>query len=171
MKNESEFKSMFKKSIRRYHGFSLSLAAPMVVGIPDLFVVMPGYMPILLEAKWLGEISRERFSRKIQFTPMQLLWIKECHDVNPYTAMGLIGFKYNNHTYACLVAYGTPMFYQFSNCFLTDCAYSILSAETKVFDVPGMFAKVPIPRIPVTRKGTSEILIHDTRPSETIVAV
>lgn len=129
----------------------------MIVGVPDLFVVMPGYMPVLLEAKWLGEIKREKFSKKIPFTEMQMLWIKECHDVNPYTAMGLIGFIYNTQIMACLVAYGTPMFYQFSNCFLTDCSYAPLSAQTKCFDVQEMFAGVPIPKLERRQiKGASE---------------
>jgi hypothetical protein len=147
MKTESEFKSAFRKSVRRYKGFSMALAAPMISGIPDIFVVMPDYMPILFEAKWLGEITREKFSRKIQFTPLQLLWIGECHSVNPYTAMGLVGCIYKDKIHAILVAHGTPQFYQLSSCFLTDCSYSILSAETKVFDVPAMFSKVPIPRL------------------------
>lgn len=147
MKNEAAFKKAFKLSVRRYKGFSLSLAAPMISGIPDLFVVMPGFMPVLLEAKWLGEIKREKFSRKMEYTSLQMLWIKECHEVNPYTAMGLAGFIYNNQIHACFVVHGTPQFYQLSNCFLTDCAYSKLSSTTKVFDIPHMFAKVPIPRI------------------------
>ena len=160
MKNEAEFKSEFKRSVRRYKGFSLSLAAPMISGIPDLFVVMPGYMPILLEAKWLGEIKRNKFNRKIPYKPLQLLWIQECHNVNPYTAMGLIGCIYQDKIHAILVAYGTPQFYQLSNCFLTDCAYSTISAETKVFDVQHMFSKVPIPRL-----ERAKILVHTTAGS------
>jgi len=147
VKNEAEFKSLFKKSVRHAMGFSLSLAAPMVVGIPDLFVVMPRYMAVLLEAKWLGELTRDNFSRKIQYTPMQLEWIASCHRVNPYTAMGLIGFIYKKEIYACLVVHGTDIFYQFDNTFLTNCAYSVRSKETKLFDVQYMFSKVPIPKI------------------------
>lgn len=167
MRNESDFKSAFKRSVRRYHGFSLSLAAPMIAGIPDLFVVMPGYMPVLLEAKWLGEIKRERFSRKLNFTPLQILWIKECHEVNPYTAMGLIGFIYKDQIHACLVTYGTPMFYQFSHCFLTDCAYAPLLAQTKVFDVPEMFSDVPIPKI----NQLQQKIIHGPSGSQITMAI
>jgi hypothetical protein len=61
--------------------------------------------------------------------------------------MGLIGCIYQGKIHAILVAHGTPQFYQLSNCFLTDCAYATLLAETKVFDVPEMFSKVPIPRL------------------------
>ncbi len=71
--------------------------------------------------------------------------------------MGLAGFIYNNQIHAVFVVHGTPQFYQLSNCFLTDCAYSILRAETKVFDIPHMFAKVPIPRI-VRTPHASDIL-------------
>lgn len=147
VKNEAEFKSLFKKSVRAQKGFSLSLAAPMVVGIPDLFVVMPGYMAILLEAKWLGEIKRDNFSRKLLFTPMQINWIETSHKVNPYTAMGLIGFVYKENIHACFVAYDTPLFSQFDNTFLTNCSYSIRCQQTKLFDVSAMFAKVPIPKL------------------------
>ena len=147
MKNESEFKSLFKRSVTRDKGFSLSLAAPMVVGIPDLFVAMPGYIPILLEAKWLGELKKDNFSRKVQFTAMQITWIESCCKINPYIAMGLIGMYYRDDIYAVLVAYNTPEFNQFTNSFLTNCSYSIRSKETKLFDVSGMFARVPIPKI------------------------
>jgi len=160
MKNEAEFKSLFKKSVRAQKGFSLSLAAPMVVGIPDLFVVMPSYMAILLEAKWLGEINKDNFSRKVPFTAMQLNWIETCHKINPYTAMGLIGFIYNKNIHACLVAYGTPIFSQFDNTFLTTCAYSIRSKETKLFDVSAMFEKVPIPKL-CTPSVINEIALQD----------
>lgn len=147
MKNEADFKSLFKKSVRHAKGFSLSLAAPMVVGIPDLFVVMPGYMAVLLEAKWLGELNRENFSRKVQYTAPQILWIESCHKVNPYTAMGLIGFIYKKEIHACFVPYDCDIFSQFDNTFLTKCAYSVRSKETKLFDVGAMFSRVPIPRI------------------------
>lgn len=167
MKNESEFKALFKKSVKRQRGFSLSLAAPMVVGIPDLFVVMPGFMPIMLEAKFLGEIKRDKFNKKIPFTEMQMHWIKECHEVNPYTAMGLIGFYFKDALHACLVAYGTPMFYQFSNCFLTDCSYSTQSTQTKMFDVASMFTKVPIPRI----NNFHTRIEHDAAGSQIVMAV
>lgn len=101
MKNEAEFKSAFKKSVRAQKGYSISLAAPMLSGIPDLYVIMPGYMPILLEAKWLGEVGLS-FRRKIQYKPMQMLYLDECCKVHPKAAMGLIGFKQGGKYWATM---------------------------------------------------------------------
>jgi hypothetical protein len=148
MKNEAEFKSLIKKSVIYCKGYCFSIAAPMISGLPDLYIVLPGYLPVLLEAKWLGEIKRESFSRKPQFTELQAHWIKSCDDVVPFSAMGLIGFKYKDVYTAALVKYGTPLFYAFSNIFLTDCSYVKYSQATKRFDMQQLFAGVPIPRIP-----------------------
>jgi hypothetical protein len=169
MKNEAEFKSLFKRSVRAAKGFSISLAAPMLPGIPDLYVVVPGYIPVLLEAKWLGEIKREKFSRKPQFTSMQLLFLDSCHSITPYSAMGLLGFYYLDTLYACLVAYGTPMFYSFSSNFLTDCAYSALDKTTKGFKVLELFAGVPIPKIERQLKQTGSL--YDTAGNKADMAI
>jgi len=165
MKNEKEFKKLVKQSIRRFKGVYIALAAPMVVGIPDAYVSLSGYIPVLLEMKWLGEIKRDKFSRQVPFTEMQMLQIKECHDVNPYSAMGLLGFIYQDQIHACLVAYGTPLFYQFTSQFVTDCSFSIYSTRTKVFDIPDMFDRVPIPRIKLATR-----LVHDTSGSQIVLA-
>ncbi len=158
MKNEAAFKTAFRKSVRRHKGFSLPLAAPMFAGIPDMYIIMPGYMPLLVEAKWLGEISRDKFSRKVPFSPLQMLWIKECHEVNPYSALGLIGCIYHDKVHAIFVVHGTPMFYQLSNCFLTDCAYTTLNRNKggpdNLFDIPDLFARVPIPKLASLPRAT-----------------
>lgn len=147
MKNESEFKTLFKKSVTRAKGLSLSLAAPMIVGIPDLYVVVPPFIPLLLEAKWLGKIERDKFNRKVPFTPLQDLFLNQCHGVSPYSAMGLIGFIYQKQIHAVLVVHGTPLYYQMSHCFINDCAYTKKSDDTKVFNVLDLFSQVPIPKI------------------------
>lgn len=154
MKNEAEFKSLFKKSVKIYKGHTITLAAPMFSGIPDLWVCIPGYLPVLMEAKWLGEIKRTKFSRKIPFTPMQIEWIKNCDNVCSYSAMGLIGFKYGNDSlvHAALVKYGTPLFYNFTQDFLTDCAFVTISE--KMLDIVELFSKVPIPRMQTKVEGT-----------------
>ena len=147
MKTEAEFKTLFKKSVRAAKGTSISLAAPMLVGIPDLWVAIPGYLPILLEAKFLGEFKREKFSRKVPFTPMQVNWIRECDDVCPYSAMGLVGFYYKELLRAALIKYGTPLFYNFTQTFQVDCAHTTYNYTKKAFDIFDLFAKVPVPRI------------------------
>lgn len=154
MKNEAQFKIQFKKSVRAHHGFAISLAAPMLVGIPDLWVCIPEFMPILLEAKWIGEITRDKFSRKVPFTDMQTHWIRSCDEILPYSAMGLIGFKYKDDYRAALVKYGTQHYYQISNSFLQDCANVPLrgAKEQRHFDITDLFHQVPIPRITREKK-------------------
>jgi hypothetical protein len=134
----------------------------MISGLPDLYIVLPGFLPVLLEAKWLGEIKRDKFHRKPQFTEMQIHWIKSCDNVVPYSAMGLIGLKYQGVYTAALVKYGTPLFYEFSNTFLTDCAYVKYQGNERRFDVQQLFAGVPIPRIP-SKRGEEDIK-YDREP-------
>lgn len=172
MKNEAEFKSLFKKSVKSAKGFSLSLAAPMIPGIPDLYVVLPGYMPVLLEAKWLGKIERNNFSRKMKYTALQIEWIKSCHEVVKYSAMGLAGFEYKEAIYAVLLDYEHRLFYQVTNEFQsiqTNCAYTskeLRNTGQPYFDVLDLFSKVPIPRV-----GFQTRIIHDAAGSRIALAV
>lgn len=125
MKNEAEFKTAFKKSVTKQKGYSISLAAPMISGIPDLYVIMPGFVPLLLEAKWFGEVS-STFIRKIPYTKAQLFMLQNVHRVGPGTAFGLIGYKLDGKYYATLV---DPIY--------ESCTYhqqSVIYAE-KAFDV------------------------------------
>ena len=147
MKNEAQFKSLIKKSIRAQKGFSLSLAAPMISGLPDLYCVLPSYIPVLLEAKWLGTIERNTFKRKIPFTPLQVVWIQECHEVSPYSAMGVVGLIYKGEIHCALVEYGTELFNTFDHTFIDRCSYVTYNKDKKTLDILELFAKVPIPRI------------------------
>lgn len=113
MKNEAEFKTLFKKSVTAQGGFCLTLAAPMISGIPDLYVIMRGFMPVLLEAKFLGKV-KVGFQRKIKYSPMQRFWMGECNKVYPCTALGLIGYQIGSYIMCSLeshdaehVHYGT----------------------------------------------------------------
>lgn len=155
---EREFKNLIKLSVRRQHGVYIPLAAPMTSGLPDAYINMPSYIPILMECKWLGEIKREKFSRTPQFSPMQINFLQTCHDISPYSAMGGLGFIYEDKIHCALVAYGTPLFYNFNSDFKTQTAWVTRSAETKVLDIVELFGKVPIPRIrELTIKGLEDI--------------
>lgn len=163
MKNEAEFKSLIKKSVSWQKGYSMSLAAPMLSGLPDLYIVMPSYIPVMLEAKWLGEIKREKFSRTPQFTAMQINFLQSCHEISPYSAMGVIGFIYQDKIHCSLVAYGTPLFYNFDSTFKTDSAWVVRSAITKRFDILELFGRVPIPRIrELSIRGLEDIKYGNT---------
>lgn len=173
MKNEADFKKAFKLSVKTQKGFSLSLAAPTFAGIPDLYVIMPEYIPVLIEAKWLGEIKRDTFFRKIPFTEMQIHWIDKCHNITPYSALGLIGFIYKGIPHAALVVHGTPLFYTFSSSFLTDCSHVKYSAESndRRFDVEKLFSGVPIPKIGNAHKNGKPTVTYDYEGCASTLAV
>lgn len=142
MKNESQFKSHFKKSVKAQGGFSLSLAAPMLSGLPDLYVIMPGYCPLLLEAKFLGEVANN-FHRKIEYTKLQQHFLNECCNVKDYTAMGLVGYKQNN-CYWCTLIH--PKFTHINRT-STDQYHTCISNSKYLFDVHALLEYYPIPRI------------------------
>lgn len=159
MKNEADFKTIWKKSVRQHGGHTITIAAPMFAGVPDLYCILPGYLPVLLEAKWLGVVTKENFKRKIPFTELQKRWIRDCHNVVNYSAMGLIGFNYQGRNVANLVPYGLDMFETFTDNFRYEIAHSYLTE--KRFDVMSMFASVPIPRIMGEEKDASGITGFD----------
>lgn len=147
MKCEKDFKTKFKQSVKHYGGYSISLAAPMLAGIPDLWTAVPGYLPVLLEAKWLGEIKRDKFSRKVPFTDMQKNYIKHCNEAAPYSALGLVGFKHRDTICAALVHQNNILFTQFSDLYRHGTAWVPLDKSTKLFHIPSLFAQVPIPKL------------------------
>ena len=145
MKNEAQFKVAWKKSVVGAKGTSISLSAPVFPGIPDMLTILPGYAPVLIEAKWLGSIERNKFARKMQYTAMQIRWIEECCAVNTYSALGLAGFRMQNEYYAVLVPYNSKYFAQLTEKFLEDGVFSRL--QNGRFDVLSMFEQIPIPRL------------------------
>lgn len=151
MKNEAEFKRKFKKSIKGHGGYSLSLSAPMIPGIPDLYVIMPGYLPVLLEAKWLGSIPRDKFKRKLRMSAVQTEVIRSCHGITPYSALGLIGFKWQVNHYAVLVPYGNENFESITNKFIESCAWC--NTFSGQFDVHHLFHVSNIPRLQLQHVG------------------
>ena len=147
MKSESEFKSSFKRSVSHHKGASISLAAPVLPGIPDLYIILPNYMPVLLEAKWLGSIPRTKFKRKIQYSPMQLSYANRLNTVQPYAMMGLIGLIYNKKTYAVLTPINPTENYLEST-FFED--YNKVARQEGRFDVQSLFAGSSIPLLDTT---------------------
>jgi len=144
MKNEAEFKTVFKKSVRAQKGFCLSLAAPMIVGIPDLYVVINGFMPVLLEAKWLGVVNHYPFKRKIEYTEMQKKWIVDCCEVRRYSALGLIGYKYGDkkNSYEAHIQEVVR-----DKNYIDDRSKNYVSYKDGVFDVIQLFEKINVPKV------------------------
>ena len=142
MKNEAEFKTAFKKSVKAQGGFAISLAAPMLAGIPDLYVIMPGFMPVLLEAKWMKELSLK--PKKIPYSKLQGYYLNEIHNIQSKAAMGLIGYKYSGFTLCALLP---------PNVFNVN-VYTTLSVilENKLFNVKQLFINSAIPRLNFVEK-------------------
>lgn len=143
MKNEAEFKAIFKKSIKAEKGFSLSLAAPMIAGIPDLYCTIPGYLPVLLEAKYLKNVTL-KFNKKIPFSALQLLWMEECSKTNPFTAFGLVGFKWAGETFCVLTPFHVT---QIDSTFANKFPHCLYNPKTKLFDVKSLFGHSSIPKL------------------------
>lgn len=167
MKDEAQFKSAFRKSLRAAHGFSLALAAPMLAGIPDIYSIVPGYMPVLLEAKWLKDVNAHNFNRKINYSAMQKLWIKSACEVQEYAAMGLIGFKFKDKTYAVLVYDGIDNInYAFETTHPTV-------VYEKGFDVVNLFKQSKVPQMPLTVTNfyaNSNVLLREVGEAANAVA-
>lgn len=158
MKDEAAFKTVFKKSIRADKGYSLSIAAPMISGLPDLWVSYPNYLPILLEAKFMKEVT-QKFKRKINYSPLQKVLLEECNKANPFTAYGLIGFKWMGETFAVLTPFHVE---QIDFTFASKFPHCLYNPKTKLFDVKYMFGHSTIPKLnfynnyPGPNKGLTE---------------
>jgi hypothetical protein len=141
MQNEADFKRIFCKSIKNDKGFTMKLAAPMFGGIPDIYCIYPGYMPVLLEAKWLGDVV-EQFSRKIPLSALQLHWLEETNKVQNYSSFGLVGFTHGPLTYAVLTDHNVT---QINHGFKNTWPYCIYNPQSKFFDVRSIFRYSRIP--------------------------
>lgn len=120
----------------------MKLACPTFNGVPDLYVISRGHMPILLEAKWLGEITAHNFNRKINYTAMQVNWLKESNEVQPNSALGLIGFKFQGEIYCVLVGHeASQLNYGFKR------MWPWVVYKNKMFDIQDLFDQSNVPRM------------------------
>lgn len=156
MNSEAGFKTAFRNSVRSYGGYSIPLAAPMLVGIPDMYVIMPGFIPILLEAKWLGHFKRDKFKRTIPFTTMQQHWLNECNIRQEFSALGLIGFMYDKLYHAML--WHTDNWNEkqiITDAHLLHMPSCIWAPKFKTFELLKLFVQSPIPKLPIPLVNTS----------------
>lgn len=155
MKDEATFKSIIKKSIRKDKGYVISLAAPMISGIPDLYMLYPDYIPVLLEAKFLKEVPA-KFSRKINYSPMQVLFLEECNKVANNSAFGLIGFKWHGEYWAVLTDYISR---QIDYTFASKFPHCLYNPKDKYFNVKNMLNMSAIPKL---NKDLTTIVLPDS---------
>jgi len=135
---ETEFKRDFKRSVRQYGGLAISLSANHYAGLPDLYILLPGYTPLLVEAKFLKKINT-KFKRKIPYSPLQRKLLDDCNTIQHGTAFGLVGFSHNKRLHACLVPYSIE---SIDHNYEQYCGVSSLTNSDKYFDVPLMLDKL-----------------------------
>ena len=106
MKNETDFKKAFCTSAHMQGGYTFKIAASMMSGLPDLYCAMPGFVPVMLEAKWIKDVDG-KFVRKIPYRPYQREVLNQCN--RPYrpfdtmVAFGLIGVHTKTGMYCRLL--------------------------------------------------------------------
>ena len=111
MKNETDFKKVFCTSVFAQKGYVLKLAMSSMSGLPDMYCVMPGFVPVLLEAKFM-KIANGTFHRKIPYSKMQQYVMEMCN--KPYggnhtVAFGLVGVQTTDVVYCLLMPPGVQV--------------------------------------------------------------
>lgn len=161
MRDEKDFKRHFKKSVSAQGGFSISLAAPMLAGTPDLFVTMPGYAPVLLEAKFLKELPIY-FNRKAGFTELQKHYLNNCNKVHKGIAWGVVGAHYDDKfIYCCLVDPNHNITHN------ELCNGVLIRNQKEMFDIQALF-EPHVPKMQVsyqTKPLTSDIPVDKVSTS------
>lgn len=67
---EVDHQRHIKQSVIRQGGYSFKLSNQFSIGIPDLLIALPPFVPILAEVKTLGECGDD-FSRQLGVSPKQ----------------------------------------------------------------------------------------------------
>lgn len=108
MNNESDFKKVFCSSVGKFGGYSFKIAMSTMSGLPDIYCAMPGYVPVLLEAKYDKSITEGKFKRKIKYRPFQREILNNCNKVYKYytnykVSFCLMGLDINDKKYCTLI--------------------------------------------------------------------
>ena len=135
--NETEFKKKFKDSVRQSGGFAASLTGSTIGGggLPDMYVIVPGFNPMLIEAKFIKDVG-EKFTRKIDYSPLQKQFMLEANKVHNHATYGLVGLRKNNKTYAVIVPHNIE---KITHDMLGLTCTSWCGKGQKYFDVKTMF--------------------------------
>lgn len=98
MKTEKEYEELFISCVKRQGGHAFKIKMSTISGLPDLYCVMPGYSPVLLEAKLIKDVNL-KFKRTIRYSKLQVELLKNCNKVNSVmTAFGLVFVKDHDGT-------------------------------------------------------------------------
>lgn len=77
--NELALQKLVIDSIREFGGFSFKLANRFLVGIPDLFIKLPGLPAAIYEVK-ISKISRDKKVAHLKVSPLQWKTLDDYYD-------------------------------------------------------------------------------------------
>jgi hypothetical protein len=141
MKTESDCKLVFKKSIRCIGGVSYSLNSAIQSGLPDLYVNIPGRIPLLVEAKYIKDPS-DKFNRKINYSAIQENILNECEKIQKGSAWGAIFIKLGRDYYMVFVSPGVS---HISYLFREKHAWAKYNKSLKLFELDNFLEVCKIP--------------------------
>lgn len=104
-KNELVEQKHIIQSVRKDGGYGKKISNHLQPGVPDLVLIVPGFVPGLWEVKDLGHV-KEGFNRKVETTEMQALELMEFEracmgvSVNEFTRVTagvLVTYHMNKH--------------------------------------------------------------------------
>lgn len=104
MNNETDFKKVFCDSVAEQKGYTFKIAMPTISGLPDIYCVYPGFIPTLLEAKYIKDIPETgKFKRKIPYRPFQQEILKNSNRVVWGSAWCLLGLDCGDKKFCTLI--------------------------------------------------------------------
>lgn len=86
--------------VRDVGGFGFKMSNQFLSGVPDLFVVLPTFAPVLMEVKNEGEV-KETTIRKVGVTPLQREKLLRLNQLGNF-GMVATAFKLNGENYVTI---------------------------------------------------------------------
>lgn len=147
MAKELDLQRDICQSVREQGGYARKLTAQgmmATVGMPDLLLVVPGFVPCLSEVKRLGKVP-PKFKRKLGFTDKQRYEMAKLNEAAGTTiAFGLVGFEQNNKHW--LVAVSHELDTLSHDGYFDGRAWAVREVGKK-YDIAGMFNHMKIRRL------------------------
>lgn len=141
MTDENSLKKLFKRSVHQQGGLAVSLTSMSNSGICDLYVIMPKFSPVLIEAKYSKEpVNRAKFSRKIKYTALQVDFMNNVNKVHDRSAFGLVFFHINGDTICSLLS---PDITHINESYVKN-PHVVVNKATQLFDVVSLFTQAGI---------------------------
>lgn len=143
MKTEKDYEEMFITCVKQQGGHAFKIKMSSINGLPDMYCVMPGFVPVLLEAKLIKDVGA-KFKRTIHYSKLQTELLKNCNKVNPLhtVAYGLVFVKgYMEQDYCTLMEPEIPTL---TNYDITSLRHGLVGIHSYGLNVKDLFhATVP----------------------------